>query len=257
MRVMHAVRAAVIMTALGACNGEHAANPDAFVPSDVSQPYFRSPVTYSGVDAVSAVAIGDVNGDRTLDIVVAGGHQVGSVGVLLSAGGGTFDSPTVYSVGKIPSAITAVDLDRDGRADIALTDVGSEAAFVARANLDGSLGSWTSYSVGPWPVSIIAADVNADGSLDLVTANNLGQTSESTICSATAAGTSSRNRVKRPGPTRSSSSRMSSTKARAFSSLLVAAHSRHSSGIRLRARASRLPISTATATMMCSSQRLT
>jgi hypothetical protein len=96
--------------------------------------------------------------------------------VLLGTGGGAFGAATTYPVGNLPSAITAADLDGDGRVDVALTDVGGMggSVIVARANAGGALGTWTSYPVGAWPLSIIAVDVNADGRADLVTANNLG-----------------------------------------------------------------------------------
>jgi hypothetical protein len=179
MQGMHAVlRAAAIVSVLGACGGDHAALTDAFVQPDANQPYFQVPVTYPAVDMVSVVAIGDVDGDGLPDLVVAGGHQVGSVAVLLGTGGGGFGDATVYAVGKLPSAIIAADLDGDGRADVALTDAGGDGvAFVARATVGGALGAWTSYPVGPWPLSMVAADVNADGHADLVIANNLGGSS--------------------------------------------------------------------------------
>src|SRR5437870_11609847 len=116
---MHAPRrsAAIMVAALCACGG-HGAKPDASVEPDAAQqPYFLAPVTYPAAAMASAVAVGDVDGDGKLDLVVVGGRQTGSVAVLLGLGGGVFGTATSFAAGKIPSAITVADFDGDGHDD--------------------------------------------------------------------------------------------------------------------------------------------
>lgn len=167
---------AILLAIVSAC-GRPAAQPDAAVQPDASQPYFLSPTTYPAPGMPSAIAVGDIDSDGKPDIVIATAEQQsaqGGVAVLLATGGGAFADTRAYAVGKLPSAITTADVDADGRVDVAISDAGANAAFISRAGADGVLGAWTSYPVGPWPLSIVSADVNADGHADLVVANNLG-----------------------------------------------------------------------------------
>ena len=166
--------ALLVLAALAACGDNAAGTVDAGVPPDAGQPFFLAPVSYPATHAASAVAVGDVDGDGLLDLVVVGGDQVGSVAVLRGTGGGAFGTATVFTEGKMPSAVVAADFDGDGRADVAMVDVGTGTAMVAHAGAGGILGGWTSYRLdGGWPLSVAAADLNADGHLDLPVATNL------------------------------------------------------------------------------------
>jgi hypothetical protein len=69
-----------------------------------------------------SVAIGDVNGDDSLDLAV--GHNVvnGFASVVLGRGDGGFLSPARLGVCSIPAAIATTDLNVDGRLDLAVVN---------------------------------------------------------------------------------------------------------------------------------------
>ena len=84
---------------------------------------FMSQATYptgSGSNPYS-VAVGDVNSDDTLDIVVA---NYENVGVLLNRGDGTFLSQTTYSTGSgsYSVSVAVVDVNSDDKLDIVVAN---------------------------------------------------------------------------------------------------------------------------------------
>lgn len=123
-----------------------------------------------------AFALGDMNGDATLDLVVASDTSSGPrVGVLLGAGDGTFGAalPSLVTPdGTYPSAVALGDFDRDGKLDAAIAHVwtgGTGIVTVLRG--DGAGGFARSpgspHDVGGGTLALSVGDVNGDGALDL------------------------------------------------------------------------------------------
>ena len=112
------------------------------------------------------VAVGDLNGDRTPDLVVA--NSFAAVSVLLGNGDGTFGANTDLPIGGATSVAIA-DLNADGKLDLAVT--GSNTVSVLLGNGDGTFGAKTDFTTGPGPASVAIGDLNADGKLDLAVAN--------------------------------------------------------------------------------------
>ncbi len=140
---------------------------------------FRPAVVYNaGPNYVDSMAVADVNGDGTPDLLVVG--ESGTVGVLLGNGDGTFQSPVLYRTGAItPSAIAVADLNGDGRPDLLIANecvdwmhcVG--AVGVLLGNGDGTFQPAVLYETGgPFAWSVAVADLNGDGKPDLVVANS-------------------------------------------------------------------------------------
>jgi hypothetical protein len=126
-----------------------------------------------------SVAIGDVNGDGFMDIVVA---NSGSDSVLVYLGNDTGtlaqapNSP--YPVGKNPRSVALGDINKDGKLAIFVANYGSNSVSVLLGNSDRTFSQAPNspYSVDKSPSSIAIADLNKDGYLDMVTANEVDNT---------------------------------------------------------------------------------
>ncbi|HEY3972358.1 MAG TPA: Ig-like domain repeat protein [Candidatus Sulfotelmatobacter sp.] len=148
-------------------------NSGSTLPRTVS---FLAPASYStGGSGASSVAVADLTGDGTLDVVVTNQFD-GTVGVLLGNGDGTLRNVVVYSVGGGASSITIADVNGDHKPDLIV--VGDEEAItvaVLLANGDGTFQPAVTYSSGGYgyaePSQILVADVNLDGKPDLVLTN--------------------------------------------------------------------------------------
>ncbi|MGH7742016.1 MAG: FG-GAP repeat domain-containing protein [Candidatus Eiseniibacteriota bacterium] len=89
---------------------------------------FADPVQIPLPSPVS-VALGDVNGDGRLDVVACNLEQ-GSLSLLYGRGDGTLEPPVSMPTSPNPDALIVADLDLDGRADIAVTDLSDDAIRV-------------------------------------------------------------------------------------------------------------------------------
>jgi hypothetical protein len=149
---------------------------------------FQSPITAASfpTSSISAVAIGDLNGDGKPDLAVAawGGSGVTSgnlntVAILLGNGDGSFQSPKFYQSANNPFAIAVGDFNKDGKLDVVLMN--PEGLYLSLGNGDGTFlpgylilaEPSTLVSTNPpgpilnGPVSFTVGDFNGDGNLDI------------------------------------------------------------------------------------------
>ena len=131
---------------------------------------------------VSYAAVGDLNNDKQMDIVVTysgdsscdgSGTTPSGYFVALGNGDGTFGAPAFTAAGNELYAATLADMNKDGNLDLILDDApfnvsGSFAVDLLPGNGDGTFSAgYTVYS--NFLVSqVIAGDFNQDGKPDLI-----------------------------------------------------------------------------------------
>jgi hypothetical protein len=121
------------------------------------------------------IVVGDVNGDKKDDIIVAhqngyGGYTTSSFDVLLSNGDGTFTVANNYSITtNYLSGGTLADVNGDGKLDAVVVDQNSPAnVWTLLGNGDGTFQAPTSVALnGNAGYNTVFADINGDGLLDL------------------------------------------------------------------------------------------
>jgi VCBS repeat protein/FG-GAP repeat protein len=140
---------------------------------------FAAPVEYAVGNKPHDVAIGDLNGDGHLDVIVSNITDQ-NIMVLLGNGDGTFQSPVAYSLGNLgtswPTGVAVGGFNSDGKLDVAVVTASNGLsganALILFGNGDGTLQAPISSPTGTSPVSVSVGDVNGDGKLDLLVGGN-------------------------------------------------------------------------------------
>lgn len=119
------------------------------------------------------MAYGDFNRDGKQDLVVSQATSTGSLLVKLGNGDGTFQIPATYfSGGSFPSAVIAADLNRDGKLDLAASNLATGSVGILLGNGNGVFQTAITYSTGGLsPSAISKGDLDNDGDIDLAVIN--------------------------------------------------------------------------------------
>src|SRR5262245_42717254 len=83
---------------------------------------FGAKTDFATGDKPRSVAVGDFNGDGTLDLAVA---NAGTVSILPGTGTGSFGAKTDFVTGSNPSSVAVGDFNGDGKLDLAVANLGS------------------------------------------------------------------------------------------------------------------------------------
>jgi hypothetical protein len=139
---------------------------------------FQPPVFYATEGEPDSVTVGDFSGDHRLDIAIANYcgsdphcQSAGSVSIFLGNGDGTFQAGVSYSTEFKPTSVVTVDLNNDGKLDLAVANAQSNTVSILLGNGDGTFQPQVSYATATAPYSIAVGDFNGDGKPDVATAN--------------------------------------------------------------------------------------
>jgi hypothetical protein len=128
------------------------------------------------IPGISSVfrAVGDVNGDKILDIVSQDGGTDFNIQVSLGKGDGTFQKPTTVTGNFYPGYLYTADLNGDGKDDIvaSIGQVLSGGIFVSYPGIllskgDGTFGAPILLSSPGPALAFASGDFNEDGKTDL------------------------------------------------------------------------------------------
>jgi hypothetical protein len=124
--------------------------------------------------SVGQIIVADFNGDHIPDIATVNG-DTNTVSILINNGDGTFRPHLDFATGPGPNGLGAVDWNKDGKMDLAVSNGGADAAHnvsILMGNGDGTFQPHHDIAGAPNANSIATGDFNGDGNPDIATSSN-------------------------------------------------------------------------------------
>ncbi len=139
-----------------------------------------------------SVAVGDLNGDGLLDLVVTNQTNK-SISVLKNTGTNSisFATQQTFATGGAPVSVVIGDIDGDGLPDLVIANFNDATVSVLQntsTNGNISFANQVTFGAGVFPFSVSIGDLDGDGKLDLVT-TNIGAAAISVLKNTTSNGT--------------------------------------------------------------------
>ncbi len=146
---------------------------------------FAAKVDYAAPADVWGLAVGDVDGDAKVDVVVTGSTGNTVAVYRNTSSTGVIDASTLagfvgYTTATLPTSVAVSDVDGDGKSDLLVANNTSNSVSVLRNTsttgvIDASsFAAKVDFATGTAPRTIAVGDVNGDGKPDMVTANLSG-----------------------------------------------------------------------------------
>ena len=118
----------------------------------------------------NALALGDVNKDGKLDVLVSNG-QDGTMGFAIGNGDGTLKTQKTLASGNSPHGIVVADFNGDSFLDVVVANTADSDIALFRGS-SGGFHTPVTFATGLNPASLAVADFNSDGKPDVVTGNS-------------------------------------------------------------------------------------
>ena len=131
----------------------------------------KSSISYSSQPR--SIAIGDLNNDNRLDIVVAN-SGTNTIGIFISNIDGTFSNQNTYSTGlqSRPYSIVINDFNNDNYLDIAVANYGTNNIGIFLGYGNATFENQKVFSTGSsHPLFITTGDINNDNRTDIIIVN--------------------------------------------------------------------------------------
>jgi hypothetical protein len=129
---------------------------------------------FVGGSSIAASALGDVDGDDELDLVIASygaaSSSPGEAVVLHGLGGGQFADGARYPI-EVTTGMALRDVNGDDELDLLVANLELDSVSVWSGTGTGEFGPKADYQTGSGPRGVELGDLNGDGELDIVTPN--------------------------------------------------------------------------------------
>ncbi|MCI0707642.1 MAG: FG-GAP-like repeat-containing protein [Ignavibacteriae bacterium] len=131
---------------------------------------------YSTGNLPRAIAVGDLNNDGSLDIVIsnASSNTVSYFRNVSSGGSVAFNAKTDVSTGNEPYGLSVGEMNGDGKLDLIVINSADATVSVFQNIGSGSfsLAPAATFTTGNSPVAVAVADLDGDSRFDLATVNS-------------------------------------------------------------------------------------